>query len=100
MITFLMFIGLAAAFVVASWARLKFRNLWVRVIFFFIAVIAGNVVYLVVGLIWALANPAADVIARTIGRNGWEVLGGTIVAAIAGLASSLSDRFRITPKAS
>ena len=98
MITFLQFIGLVAAFVVASWARLKFQNLWVRVLFFFIAVIAGNVVYLVLGLIWASANPATNDIARTIGQNGWVVFGSTIVGAIVGLASSLSDQFRTTRK--
>jgi hypothetical protein len=98
MIPFLEFIGLVAAFVVASWARLKFQNLWVRVLFFFIAVIAGHVVYLLLGLIWASMNPATYDVARTIGKNVWEVLGSTIVGAIAGFASSLPDLFRTTRK--
>lgn len=56
MIAILQFIGLVVSFAVAGWARLKLKSRWVKVLFFFVAVIAGNVVYLGLGVIWAMAD--------------------------------------------
>jgi membrane associated rhomboid family serine protease len=95
LISILEFIGLVTAFAVAAWARRKFKSMWPKVLFFFVAVVAGNVVYFVLGVIcaiWASAD------AHAIGVNGWEAFGATIVGAMAGLLSSLSDRFRTVRK--
>lgn len=99
MISILSFLGTAVAFAVAGWARLKLKSVWVKVLFFFVAVIAGNVVYLGLGIAWALTNTATvHAVAQDVGRNGWGVLASTIVGAIVGLVSSLPDRFRLLRK--
>ena len=93
MIASLQFIGLVVAFVVGAWARRKFKNPWVKVVFFFVAVIAGNLVYVVLGIAWALANPETlHAVAYEIGHKGWEVLGSTVVGALVGLLTSFADR--------
>lgn len=95
MIAILQLIGLVVSFAVAGWARLKLKSRWVKVLFFFVAVIAGNVVYLGLGVIWAMADPATlHATARAVGLNGWQVLGSTIAAAFAGLVFPLVDGMR------
>ena len=84
LLVLLLLIGPTVAFFVADWAR-RFDSLPAKVLGFCAAVIAGNVAYLVVVFISALMNPAAHVRARGGGHDGWEVFGGTIVAAIVGL---------------
>lgn len=89
------FVALAVAFVVAGWARRKYKAIWAKVLFFFAAVIAGNVVYFILGVICAIIL-SADAATRTVnahavGSNGWEVLSATIVAAVVGFVRSLSD---------
>lgn len=93
-ISTLQFIGIVAALVVAAWARWKFKSVWLKVLFFFVAMIAGNLVYLVLGIAWDLMNPTpSHAIAHEVGRNGWDVIGGTLVGAAVGLFTSFSDRF-------
>jgi hypothetical protein len=101
MIATLQFIALVVTFVVAAWTRRKFKSIWAKVLFFFVAVIAGNLIYLVVGIAWALTNPATShAVAQEIGRNGWGVLGSTVVGALVGLLTSFGDRLlgRAAPK--
>ena len=91
-LSLIQYLGVVAAFVVADWSRRRFeKKLWV--LFFFVAVIAGNVAYLVIGFAWALANPDATMaIAHEIGGELPVAFGGTFVGAGVGLLSSLGDR--------
>jgi hypothetical protein len=100
MISVLSFVGLAVAFVIAAWARRKFDGIWLKVLFFFAAVIAGNLVYLVLGIAWDLLGIAwgltsplpSHAFAREVGLHGFEVLASTVVGALVGLLTSFSDR--------
>jgi biotin transporter BioY len=99
MIAALEFIGLVVAFVVAAWARRKFKSIWAKVLFFFVAAIAGNLTYVTLGVAWALMNPeTSHAVAREVGRDGWEVLGSTVGGALVGLLTSFADRFRTARK--
>jgi hypothetical protein len=71
-------------------------GLWAKVIFFFVAIIVGNLVYFVLGVICAIVL-SPDAVTRTanahaVGINGWRPLGATVAAAIGGLVSSIPDR--------
>lgn len=96
-LSILEFVGLAVTVVVAAWARRKFKSIWAKVLFFFVAVIAGNVVYFISGIVCAIILASGDramvsANAHAVGANGWSTIGASVVAAIAGLVSSLPDR--------
>jgi membrane protein implicated in regulation of membrane protease activity len=93
-VTQLQFIGGLVSFLIATWARRKFISPWAKVLLFFVALIAGNIVYLALGIIWALWDPdTASANARAVGMGGWGTLGSTLVAALVGLLTPLGDRF-------
>jgi hypothetical protein len=88
------FIGVGVAFVVNVWGQYRFESIWVKVLFFFIAIIAGNLVYLTLGIAWAMTNPATEhAVAHEVGSQAGQVLGATTGTAIFVLAVSLG-RYR------
>jgi hypothetical protein len=94
MILFAEFIGVAVTFVLGAWGQYKFESIWVKVLFFFVAIIAGNLVYLTLGIAWAMTNPATEhAVAHEVGRQVLQVLGTTTGSAVFVLAVSLG-RYR------
>jgi hypothetical protein len=95
-LSILEFVGLVVSFVFAGLVRRAFKSIWAKVPLFFVAVIAGNLVYFFSGIICAVIL-APDPLTRTayahsVGHHGWEALGATVVAAIVGLTTSFFDR--------
>jgi hypothetical protein len=52
------FLGFAVALGVAVWARIRFENRWVRLLFLLIAVIAGLSEYLFAAILLGFIDPA------------------------------------------
>jgi len=102
------FIGMCAAFYVGAWARLRCKSLWTKAVMLLVGWISGYLVAMVVGFVglMVIANfsgaidistgsvdvEAAHKLGAALGAKKIEFLTATMVASIAGLVSSLSER--------
>jgi hypothetical protein len=98
------FIGICVAFYLGAWARLRFKNLWIKLAFFFVAWVSGFltafivvpwVEFVIMSFAGVLDIESARDAGRALGAKKTEFLVATGVAAIAGLVSSLGERIGI-----
>ena len=93
-LTNLHLIGGVVSFIIGTWTRRKFEIGWTYLLFFFAAMIAGIVVYLVLGIIWASWDPeTSKATAHAVGAGIWGTLGDTLVGTFVGLFTPLGDNF-------
>jgi hypothetical protein len=98
-LSLLTWLSVAVTFGFVAWARHKFKGTGARVLFFFAAWITGNVVYFVLGVIWAWATPDRSIaISHAVGAHLGQVVGSTIVAAFVGAFLPLIERIRTAGK--
>jgi hypothetical protein len=92
MIYTLQFISAVVALAVGAWARYKFKSVWLKVLCFFLAVIAGIVVYLAAGMGWAATTPSPQALGFEVGHEIWGAFGASVGSALVGLLSRFPDR--------
>ncbi len=55
-----MFIAISVSFLIGMWAGLRFKGLWLRLVFLFICVVLGFFLDALLGGMWAGLHPADD----------------------------------------